>query len=298
MQVNRSLLTAIGIPAVVLACAGAFVLTANPGHGPGQRALPAATGGPAGGRTSPPVSPAPSRTKDPRKAARHRHHSQAQRPAGTFVGIAVNGDIAGTVSSFSHATGVHPAMVEIYTNFGSAFPQLQAERVLAQGATPFIQWNPRHAPLGQIARGEFDRYVRHFAAAAKALPHHIVLSFAHEMNGTWYPWGRLHATPHQFVRAWRQIHTLFARKHVTNVTWSWDPSHGGGPASEWWPGSAYVDWIGIDGYFRPGQTFSDIFSQQLANIRGVTSRRSSSRSNGGRPRPRPGAPDPRPVQGG
>jgi mannan endo-1,4-beta-mannosidase len=271
VQVNRSLLAAIGIPVVVLACAGGFLLSVNPG-GSGRGALPAASPGPSTGLPSPSASPSPSHSKDPHKATKKRHQASNESPGSAFVGLAVNGDIAGSVRSFSRATGVHPALVEIYSNFGSAFPWLQVGRVRGQGATPFIQWNPRNAPLGQIAQGAFNSYVRHFARAVKSFGHQIVLSFGHEMNGTWYPWGRLHATPQQFIGAWRHIHAIFARKHVTNVTWSWDPSHGGAPASEWWPGSRYVDWIGIDGYLRPGQTYSGIFAQQLANIRSVTSR--------------------------
>jgi mannan endo-1,4-beta-mannosidase len=270
VQVNRSLLTAIGIPVVVLACAGGFLLSANPG-GSGTGALPGASPSQSIGLPPPSASPSPGKSKDPGKAAK-KHHPLGQPGSGAFVGLAVNSDIAGSVRSFHHATGVHPAMVEIYSNFGSAFPSLQAGRVRGQGSTPFIQWNPRSAPLGLIAQGQYNRYVRHFARAVKTFGSQIVLSFGHEMNGTWYPWGRLHATPQQFIEAWRHIHSLFARKHVTNVIWSWDPSHGGAPASQWWPGSRYVDWIGIDGYLRPGQTYSGIFSQQLANIRSVTSR--------------------------
>ena len=51
--------------------------------------------------------------------------------------------------------------------------------------------------------------------------------------------------------------TIFAQGRVTNVIWSWDPSHqyqevtagqGRAPASKWYPGNKYVDWIGLDGY--------------------------------------------------
>jgi mannan endo-1,4-beta-mannosidase len=260
LRINRSLLTAIGIPVVVLATVVIFLLTANPGSHPLSSAG-AGTGGGAG-------SPAPGKSKDPRG----KSHKRAPALPQNFVGIAVSRDIAGSVRSFTRTTGVHPALVELYSEFGAGFPQLQAHRVIGSNSIPLIQWNPRHAPLGQIASGAYDRYVRHFAAAVKAFGHHIVLSFAHEMNGTWYPWGRPDATPAQFKAAWRRIHTIFARRHVTNVTWSWDPSHGGSPASQWWPGSRYVDWIGIDGYLRPGQTFRYIFHRQLSIIRRVTRR--------------------------
>jgi beta-mannanase len=47
----------------------------------------------------------------------------------------------------------------------------------------------------------------------------IAVSFGHEMNGNWYPWGTAHTTAAQFVAAWRHIHDLFARVGATNVIW-------------------------------------------------------------------------------
>lgn len=262
MRVNRSLLTAIGIPAAVLASGGVFLLTAGPGGHSGHPGLSSAG---AGGGVRASASPGPGAGRDPR--GKQRRDPVLPKH---FVGIAVNRDIASSVGSFTRATGTHPALVELYSEFGAGFPRLQAYRVIRAHATPLLQWNPRHAPLAQIAGGAYDRYVRNFAAAVKSFGHPIVLSFAHEMNGTWYPWGRPGATPAQFKSAWRRIHVIFARGHVTNVTWSWDPSHSGTPASQWWPGRRYVDWVGIDGYLRPGQTFRYIFHRQLTIIRSIT----------------------------
>lgn len=269
MQVNRSVVTAIGIPVVVLAVVGIFLLATSPGGHSGGQALPSASPGSSSSQPAAP-SPSPSKPKRPHKK-RHKAQPNAGAPlASGFVGVAVNGDIRSTVSSFTKTTGVHPSLVELYALFGAPFPHLQAHRVVAAGSAPFIQWNPRHAPLTAIASGQYNRYLHNFADAAKGFGRHIVLSFAHEMNGTWYPWGRPHSTPAQFKAAWRRIHAVFVHEHVHNVTWSWDPSHVGSPASEWWPGSKYVDVIGIDGYQRPGQTFSEIFSRQLGIIRHVT----------------------------
>jgi glycosyl hydrolase family 26 len=264
LRLNRSLLTAIAIPVVILISVGVFLLTSQHGGGSGGQALPGAGIG-----QDPLPSPLPSASTQPRKKP-HKARDAVLPPG--FVGVAVNGHIRSTVRSFTRSTGVHPAVVELYTEFGTPFPRLQARRVISSGSTPFIQWNPRHATLTQIAGGRYNRYVRNFAGAIKGFGHPVVLSFAHEMNGTWYSWGRPHSTPAQFKAAWRRIHAGFAHAHATNVTWSWDPSHVGSPASEWWPGKKYVDVVGIDGYQRPGQTFKQIFSRQLANIRHITSK--------------------------
>jgi beta-mannanase len=81
----------------------------------------------------------------------------------------------------------------------------------------------------------------------------------HEMDGTWYPWSGYSRgnTPEEFVDAWRRIHDLFHDEGATNVTWVWSVNHRSVPhipanrVEEFWPGSRYVDWIGISG-FNPG----------------------------------------------
>ena len=105
----------------------------------------------------------------------------------------------------------------------------------------------------------------------------VVLSFGHEMNGWWYSWGRPDTSPATFIAAWRHLHDVFAALHVTNVTWSWDPSHdyyghGASYASEWYPGDAYVDWIGLDGYLGHARTIANVFVPQLTDIRKLTSK--------------------------
>jgi mannan endo-1,4-beta-mannosidase len=189
-----------------------------------------------------------------------------------FVGVAVNGGIAAGVRSFRRTTGARIAMVEIYTRFGAPFPWRTLRRVTATGATPLMQWNPRGSSLPRITTGRYDSYLRHYATSVKRLGHRVVLSFGHEMNGTWNSWGAGHARPSRFVAAWRRIHNIFRRAGVRNVAWSWDPSHVGEPPRPWWPGRRYVDKIGIDGYQRPGDTFAHIFADRLASIRHFTSK--------------------------
>ena len=44
------------------------------------------------------------------------------------------------------------------------------------------------------------------------------------------------------------------------------------PAPEpWWPGSSYVTWVGIDGYYAsPNATFSSLFGPTIVAIRTLT----------------------------
>ncbi|ELY33884.1 endoglucanase family protein [Halalkalicoccus jeotgali B3] len=78
---------------------------------------------------------------------------------------------------------------------------------------------------------------------------------AHEMNGDWYPWATVHpdATPEDYVRMWRTLHDRLDETALepTHVRWIWSPNSedvGGHAVEEYYPGDAYVDWLGIDGY--------------------------------------------------
>ena len=58
--------------------------------------------------------------------------------------------------------------------------------------------------LASIAVGHYDAYLRTYAHAVRTFRCRVVLSFGHEMNGSWYSWGRPQTSPATFIAAWRQ----------------------------------------------------------------------------------------------
>ena len=54
------------------------------------------------------------------------------------------------------------------------------------------------------------------------------------------------------MAAWRRIHDLFTRAGATNVIWVWNPNDiypvPQVQLKPYYPGNAYVNWIGITGY--------------------------------------------------
>jgi mannan endo-1,4-beta-mannosidase len=193
-----------------------------------------------------------------------------------FIGIAINPRITAHVRSFQHVTGAHIQMVEFYNPFTKPFQRWEVQQATALGVLPLIQLNPRHVSLARIAAGRYDGMVRQYADSVRDFRCRVVISFGHEMNGWWYTWGEPRTSPATFIAAWRHIHNIFVAEGATNVVWSWDPSHQyryqATMASRWYPGSAYVDWVGIDGYLGRGQTVAQVFGTQLRDIRRVTSK--------------------------
>lgn len=201
------------------------------------------------------------------------HPVGAVKLASHYTGVAVTEPAQPRIATFTKILGRPPGLVEYYTAFGNKFPAYQAAAYAAHGSLSLIQINPRHTSLAAIAAGQYDAYLRGYAAAVRKFHDPVAIGFGHEMNGWWYPWGLPKTTPAAFIGAWRHIHQVFAAAGARNVSWVWtvsrDADRRSWPAARaWWPGPQYVNWVAIDGYFRkPGQTFSYVFARQLAEVR-------------------------------
>jgi hypothetical protein len=200
-------------------------------------------------------------------------------PAVPYAGDAPGTPWAASVGRFTRAAGITPSVIENYTPFGGPFEAVRVCEVIRLGALPLIQWNPRHAGMAAIAAGRYDRYLDGYARAVRAFHDPVILSFAHEMNGKWFPWGYTHTSPAVFIAAWRHVHDVFTRTGARNVIWLWNVnrdihrSHPDvvSPPAQWWPGSRYVNWAGIDAYFNnPSDTFSSVFGVTLAALHRFT----------------------------
>jgi mannan endo-1,4-beta-mannosidase len=138
-----------------------------------------------------------------------------------------------------------------------------------------VQIDPTGVSITAIASGRYDAYLRSYASAVQAFGGRVILSFGPEMNGSWYAWGYRHTSPGAFVAAWRHVVTAFRRQGADNVTWLWTVnvihSHGIPSPDRWWPGSSYVNWVGIDGYYlKPSWTFASLFGPTIKDIRALT----------------------------
>jgi mannan endo-1,4-beta-mannosidase len=180
------------------------------------------------------------------------------------------------VAAFSADTGVKPGLVAYYSGWGEPFQTTFAATAVRHHAMPLVQIDPTNISLSAIAAGQYDGYLRSYASSVRSFGAHVVISFGHEMNGRWYSWGYTRTSPAVFVAAWRHIVKVFRQQGATNVTWLWtvnivDKSGRIPNPARWWPGGAYVNWVGIDGYYyQPSWTFASLFGPTIKLIRRLT----------------------------
>lgn len=178
------------------------------------------------------------------------------------------------VARFVKAVGYQPQLVLYYSGWGENFQTAFAEQLHAHGSEPLVQIEPTDISLAAIAAGRYDAYLRSYAGQVRAYGHPVVIGFAHEMNGAWYSWGWRHTAPATWVEAWRHVVTVFRRQGASNVTWLWTVNRsqpGLGPLPDYWPGSNYVTWVGIDSYYYwPRDTFQSNFAPTIKQVRAIT----------------------------
>lgn len=118
--------------------------------------------------------------------------------------------------------------------------------------------------LAKINEGKFDEALRRFADKAASLRIPIFVSFGHEMNKDWYPWGQ---NPSEYKKAFQHVHKIVTDRQeqlvgCSNITWVFNPD-AGSKADKYYPGDQYVDWIALDGYYWPkSSSMEDVFDFQ------------------------------------
>jgi mannan endo-1,4-beta-mannosidase len=179
------------------------------------------------------------------------------------------------VGDFTAMSGVRPNLDVYYSGWYEPFRAAFAAEAARHGAVTLVQVDPADINLAAIAAGTYDTYLRTYARAVRSYGDQVILSFGHEMNASWYSWGFTRTPAATFVAAWRHIVTVFRAAGARNVTWLWTVNVTGSsraaPIASWWPGSNYVTWVGLDGYFYGvSQTFGTLFGPTITAVRALT----------------------------
>jgi beta-mannanase len=168
-----------------------------------------------------------------------------------------------TITKLEETTGKKFSTISIFKQFGNNNNHLEMEDLAftkSAGKRLLIAWEPWDPEKGlsqdrdflsEIIAGKQDSYISQFAQEVKQYGAPVTIRFGHEMNGNWYPWGQRDT---DYAAAYKRIYNLFKSQKISNVTWMWSinaenvPTSPIANAAKYYPGAAYVDEIGLDGF--------------------------------------------------
>jgi hypothetical protein len=216
-------------------------------------------------------------------------------PDSDYWGVSLNGVPQGSsqLDALDAEVGEAPSELTWYQGWDEPYPAQTVESSWEHGALPMITWESKPSQdtdpaqsdpaysLGDIINGNYDAYLQAFASAVTAEGLPVVIRLDQEMNGNWFPWseGVNGNTAGQFVQMWRHVWNIFQAAGANNyVIWLWAPNRVDNlphaPAlSELYPGDSYVDWIGVDAYWRyttEAPTFAAVLGQSFADLAAVS----------------------------
>src|SRR4051794_35239575 len=191
------------------------------------------------------------------------------------------------LDKFISMVGRTPDILNDYSNVTE--PLLTPDKISnieAHGTTPMITWQLYKSgwsgsaiTFPDIIAGRYDSNLRQAAQLAKSLPFEVLIRFAHEMNGDWYPWrpgGESGNVGTNYVDAWRHIVSIFRQEGATNVKWVWCPNVDSGnyPFAQYFPGDEWVDYVALDGYnwgtggagVNKWQSLSEVFAPSYEQL--------------------------------
>lgn len=172
------------------------------------------------------------------------------------------------IDQFNAKVGAQVRMVMTYDRFGEhGIKQEKVSVPLSKGATPVLTLEPRVMSLQSITNGDYDVWIDQFAnmVAQQSNGKPVMVRFAHEMNGNWFPWGQ---QPAAYKAAYRHLHDRIEAK-APNVIHVWSPNVERS-LGDYYPGDAYVDWMGLDGYnFDGNKSATQVYNPSYDVLQGL-----------------------------
>ncbi len=203
-----------------------------------------------------------------------------------MIGVYAGSTFPADIETYTQSAGVPPRIVMWFQNWDEPlFYPKQMEALSRLRMEPMITWSPnRKILLPEINAGKYDELICRAAKAAADWKQPFFVRLMHEMNGTWQGFGPgvNGNTSEDFIRAWRHIVDLFRAAGAANVQWVWCPNvQGFGPSTApfdpLYPGDAYVDVVGLDGYnfgppHSPWRSAIEIFKASYDDLAQLTDR--------------------------
>jgi hypothetical protein len=171
---------------------------------------------------------------------------------GVYQGSFYNHGNTSGIDSEAALIGRWPKVMMWYPNAAEKWPfeRAKCDYAFSHGALPHLTWEWFGISYSSINSGAHDAYIDSYAQACASWGKPILMRVFHEMNGNWYSWNLGQgAAAHK--AAWQRIVTHFRNRGASNVRFFWCPNEGGTYDSALqaaFPGDAYIDMVGIDGY--------------------------------------------------
>jgi hypothetical protein len=166
-----------------------------------------------------------------------------------------------------------------YVDWSYVFPGPN-ERWMADGGKRkvLLSWEPWGIRFNDVTAHRRDPYLQAVANAMRAFPFDLYVRPWPELNGNWSTWqptpdgGKVDGgTPAEFVAAWRYVVSFFHDRGIRNLKFVFNVDASDGrtntPVRTIWPGSAYVDVLGIDGFNGAdgrSRSFPEVFAPMYA----------------------------------
>lgn len=219
----------------------------------------------------------------------------AAEPARSTVLIGVRNAGPGdgyTLDAFDAWQGKTSAVVQLYvrSTWTPSYVVAQLDAIWSRGSVPLVSYDLQVSNRSVIG-GEIDGRVDALASGLRqwlsgpdgtygtADDRRAYFRPAWEMNGNWYRWSPCYyagggGTAAEYRAMWRHLHARFAATGVTNTRLAWifsvnalDKVSACAPETMY-PGDAYVDWTGIDGYtYTSSKSPREVFEPMANRLR-------------------------------
>jgi mannan endo-1,4-beta-mannosidase len=156
---------------------------------------------------------------------------------------------------------IHDHVLEAYQRNGIITFSWHYSNPVSKGSFYWAQ-SPVNAVSEILPGGKYNQVFNESLAkiadfAAKLKYKHrlapVIFRPFHEFNGDWFWWGQAHCTTDEYKALYRYTVTYLRDSlHVRNFLYAWSPDCGFTTQAQYtqrYPGSAYVDVMGLDDYF-------------------------------------------------
>jgi len=189
---------------------------------------------------------------------------------------AYTGNSMESLEEFEKIIGKKPDINAFFIDLRDSFPFRLASYLGNNNQIMLLYLEQNDISLDDVISGKYDSSIKQLSIDIKNNAKQVILAPLHEMNGNW---NSLNGTagnnkPDKVIAEWRHIYDIFSENNVDNVKWAFvvnNESVPDIPANDmgvYYPGDAYVDYVGVDGFNfgNPWQSYDELFLNALNKL--------------------------------